>query len=184
MTITLYHGGHTRIEAPGSRGLFVTADRRVAESHGPVVSEFEVSESDLLTHYKLNYEIEDMDTIRDVLERELPAGADIDCAWEIVIASAGCDGAEDDPELFGVADAAEAGWEAQRIRGRVALALGYRAVEMRDEHGTSWLLVRTGLETITVRTPDGQRHTVRRSNTPGFDVLEHVVNWLRDEERR
>lgn len=141
-TITLYHGGHVAITTPNKRGLFVSADRRVAESHGPVVSMFEAAESEMLTHYALNYEIEDTDTIRYVLERELPVGADIDRAWEIVVEYAGCEGAEDEPELFGAEDAAEAGWEAQRIRGQIALALGYRAVEMRDEHGTSWLLVR------------------------------------------
>ena len=33
------------------------------------------------------------------------------------------------------------GWEIQRLRGRVAAALGFKAVECRDEHGTSYLIV-------------------------------------------
>ncbi|QDX29538.1 MULTISPECIES: AcrIF11 family anti-CRISPR ADP-ribosyltransferase [Dickeya] len=32
-------------------------------------------------------------------------------------------------------------WEIQRLRGRVAAHLGFDAVEMRDEHGTSYLIV-------------------------------------------
>ena len=34
-----------------------------------------------------------------------------------------------------------AGWEIQRLRGRIAAALGFKAVECRDEHGTSYLIV-------------------------------------------
>jgi hypothetical protein len=33
----------------------------------------------------------------------------------------------------------EQGWEFQRLRGRLAARLGYTSVEMRDEHGVTWL---------------------------------------------
>lgn len=32
-------------------------------------------------------------------------------------------------------------WELQRLRGRVAACLGFDAIEMNDEHGTSYLIV-------------------------------------------
>ena len=38
-------------------------------------------------------------------------------------------------------DDARVSWEMQRLRGRVAAELGYGAVEMEDEHGTSYLIV-------------------------------------------
>ena len=50
--------------------------------------------------------------------------------------------ADDLARIFGKEDAGENLWEAQRQRGRLAKELGYDAVEMSDEHGTSVLLVR------------------------------------------
>ena len=32
-------------------------------------------------------------------------------------------------------------WELQRLRGHVAAYLGFDAIEMNDEHGTSYLIV-------------------------------------------
>jgi hypothetical protein len=46
-----------------------------------------------------------------------------------------------DVELLRADDLGEAGWEAHRIRGQLAKALGYAAVEMSDEHGTTWLVL-------------------------------------------
>ena len=139
----LFHGGHNAVTHPNSGGLFCSTNPEVALSHGPVVSEFELRGDEMLSHYQLNYEIDALDiaTIRSTLESELGAGADIDAAWEIVVGSRGCEGAEDNIKMFRAEDRAEAGWEAQRIRGRVAAALGYRAIEMLDEHGTTWLVV-------------------------------------------
>lgn len=37
-------------------------------------------------------------------------------------------------------DFGDAGWEAQRLRGQIAKRLGYDAIEMSDEHGTSYLI--------------------------------------------
>ncbi|WP_049264507.1 hypothetical protein [Pseudomonas aeruginosa] len=36
-------------------------------------------------------------------------------------------------------DAGEQGWEFQRLRGVLAGKLGFTSVEMRDEHGTTYL---------------------------------------------
>ena len=44
-------------------------------------------------------------------------------------------------ELFGTDDLGEISWEIQRLRGRVAKALGFDAVDMLDEQGVSTLLL-------------------------------------------
>lgn len=145
MATTLYHGSSDKLVLEDIRddglfgGIFCSASRLDAASHGDYVSEIDLPDDSVLTHYELNYEIADIATIERVLRRELRDGADIDRAWEIVVESAGCAGAEDE-DMFGD-DESERGWEAQRIRGCVARALGYRAVEMGDEHGTTWLVV-------------------------------------------
>lgn len=140
----LYHGSASATRPTPSTGgvfdgLFCSCEPRVAASHGDYVHEYSVPADQMLTHYALNYEVSDLDAIRAVLSAESAPGADIVRVWEIVIEDRGqCI----DVELFrGANDAGEAGWEAQRIRGSVAAALGYAAIEMEDEHGTTWLLV-------------------------------------------
>lgn len=43
-------------------------------------------------------------------------------------------------KFFGGSDAGEAGWSAQAMRGKLAFALGYKSVDMKDETGTSTLV--------------------------------------------
>ena len=38
-------------------------------------------------------------------------------------------------------DIAEADWDAQKMRGEIARYFGFIAVEMSDEHGTSYLVL-------------------------------------------
>ena len=73
-----------------------------------------------LTDFELNYQIEDAYEI--ALEI-----ADMDEALADAIMSAEC-----------VHESVD-GWEVQRMRGELARKLGYDAVEMADEYGTSWL---------------------------------------------
>ena len=44
-------------------------------------------------------------------------------------------------EALAESDMAEASWFAQKLRGELAKSLGFKAVEMRDEHGTSYLVL-------------------------------------------
>lgn len=175
-TIELFHGGHSRIG--NIRGqLFCSPDEEVARSHGPVVSRFALDETEILTNYALNYEVSDIETIRNVLTAECAAGADIDRAWEIVVESAGCNGAEERPDIFRTDDPAEAGWEAQRIRGLVAKALGYKAIEMEDEHGTTYLLVGSGDFAV-----NGFNLRPNASRTPSQQYADYLVQWLMDDD--
>ena len=44
-------------------------------------------------------------------------------------------------KLTEIDDPSYAGWEMQNMRGRLAQSLGYRAVSMKDEYGTSYLVL-------------------------------------------
>jgi hypothetical protein len=123
---TGYHGSFeeiTSIKGSGTFGGLFGSDERAARSHGDVLH---VIESPLhLTDYALNYEI---DGAYDVAL----GIADGDEALADAIMDADCPVAGDvEPEDF-----AEASWNIQRLRGKLAARLGFTSVEMRDEHGT------------------------------------------------
>lgn len=107
-------------------GLFASCNERSALSHGSILHRIESPRP--LTDYALNYEVD------GAWEAALEvAGGNEEIAEAIM--SANCEALEDcDPE-----DAGEQGWEFQRLRGLLAAKLGYTSVEMRDEHGTTWL---------------------------------------------
>ncbi len=124
-TIMLYHGSpDASLAAVEDRGIFggifAASEQRAAASHGPHVYVIELDEDDICTQQHLDYHA-DPDAIETVLVRE---GA----AWENVIDGEPLDDPEDD-------------WDAQRVRGLVARALGFAAVECRDEHGTTYLVL-------------------------------------------
>ena len=126
----LFHGSSetiTEIRNSGVfGGLFASASESSALSHGGVLHSIESPRH--LSDYALNYEV----------------GGAYDVALEIArgdervadaIMSKGCESLDDcEPE-----DAAEQGWEFQRLRGVLASKLGYTSVEMLDEHGTTYL---------------------------------------------
>lgn len=126
----LFHGSNetiTEIKSSGLfGGLFASSCERSAASHGDVLHRIESPRH--LTDYALNYELaEGYEIALDL------AGGNEEIANAIM--SAGCESLDNcDPE-----DIAEQGWEFQRLRGQLAAKLGYTSVEMRDEHGTTYL---------------------------------------------
>jgi len=154
-TLTLYHGSYSPVRPvphlnEGEElfdGIFASDDEEVAKAHGKYVHEYEVPEDLVLTQgrlWSLAAERNATAVVDRVLRDEAAAGADIERLWELVIEEE--EPSESDIALFRLIDEdlAHAGWEAQRIRGRVAVALGYAAIEMHDEHGTSYLIVARG----------------------------------------
>lgn len=119
----MFHGGPniiSEITAAGLfGGIFATSNESAARSHGDVLHVIESPRP--LSNYVLNYEI---DGAYDVA-LELCDG---DESRADTIMSVGCE-----------SDDGEDGWELQRLRGKLAARLGYTSVEMRDEHGTTWL---------------------------------------------
>jgi len=103
----------------------------------------DVAEDKVLTQHDLDYEI-DYDKASAALRNVMPwvEEQDFDTAWSAVIEEKADRIDEDDLlRIMQESDIGAAKWEAQRRRGMVAKALGYQAVEMDDENGTSILIV-------------------------------------------
>lgn len=126
----LFHGSHetiTTIRADGLfGGLFASTSKSSALSHGEVIHVIESPRP--LSNYALNYEVVGAyDVALEV------ANGDERIADAIMAPE--CECLDDcNPE-----DAGEQGWEFQRLRGVLVSRLGFTSVEMRDEHGTTYL---------------------------------------------
>ncbi|EOZ7525324.1 hypothetical protein O8E95_001393 [Enterobacter quasiroggenkampii] len=116
-------------------GLFASAESDIASSHGDFVHIYDVER--IADNSDLNDRIEDIihflrgevEADYEKLEALAYALADDECNDEFadILSPRSCTG--------------DVGWEMQRLRGRVAAHLGFDAVEMEDEHGTSYLIV-------------------------------------------
>ena len=150
--VDLYHGTIEAIlpsiEIGDSRlfdGLFFSDDQDAAGSHGPNVYAIEIDDADIATSYDLGQA--DFSEVRSIISVEANTEDDglINELYDAITDDVGFKGAE--PFVGRIATRskceplADTAWELQRLRGRIAAALGYRAVEMEDEHGTSYLVV-------------------------------------------
>lgn len=116
-------------------GLFASEDAGIAESHGDFVYCYAVDK--VADNSDMNSRIED---VIEYLRREVEAEDEELESLANAIADDECD--DEFAHLITPRDAYENhGWEMQRLRGRVAAHLGFDAVEMDDEHGTSYLIV-------------------------------------------
>lgn len=139
----LFHGSYETISEIKNQGLFGglfaadSADSALA--HGDILHIIEIDDSKALTQSALTYEL-DHDAVMAALNEV--AGhwcEDLDRLYELAIEEVEVE--DTDVELLKAEDWGDAGWEAQRIRGQVAKVLGFQAVEMSDEHGTTWLVL-------------------------------------------
>ena len=122
-TTTLYHGSNdgslTEIldrttGAVNFGGIFFSSERHGAQGHGRHVYSCELDTSEIATSFKLGqHEPEEIEEL-------------------------GLDASED--EIDAAIDDSGESWDCQILRGRIARGLGYAAVEMSDEHGTSYLV--------------------------------------------
>lgn len=116
-------------------GLFASADSDIAGSHGNNVHVYNVNS--VASNYELNDRIED---VMQYLRSEIEADEEQIEALAYAIADDECDDAFEEI-LTPRSCTGNVSWEMQRLRGRVAAHLGFDAVEMDDEHGTSYLIV-------------------------------------------
>ncbi|MCZ0823694.1 AcrIF11 family anti-CRISPR ADP-ribosyltransferase [Dickeya solani] len=116
-------------------GIFACADADVAESHGDHVYGYSVT--NVADNSDLNARI---DEVVDFLRREIECDDDTIEEIATAIADDECDDSFAD-FLSPRSCTGDASWEMQRLRGRIAAHLGFDAVEMDDEHGTSYLIV-------------------------------------------
>ena len=152
--LTAWHGSSAKLDSiiPGEGifgGIFATHEEG-ARSHGQFLHEVTVPDDLVTSPRELSYDIE-YQSVLDALkvaygEKRHAALTEEqqDALWQAVI--------EDDStslheqqdsllhDILSGDGAAEKSWEAQRLLGRVASILGYKAVQLSDEHGTSYLV--------------------------------------------
>ena len=149
--LRLYHGSPeenlSQVQDKGLfGGVFGHVDKDVALSHGDHIYHSDIPESKILTNDDLNYYLP-YKKVSKALNNNLPHLArnkDLrEKAWEAIIEDKDVLHLDEDElqKIFGTSDLGEAGWEAQQVRGAIAKDLGYQAVEMEDEHGTSHLIL-------------------------------------------
>ncbi len=149
--IRLYHGGYgndtlTVLDNEGIfDGVFASQERQAAQSHGENLYYVDVNEDDILTQHDLSYVI-DNDAVEKAIRKAYRSydsltESEKEIVWDSVIEDNANDHWDELTQILGYEDAGEASWEAQRIRGHVAHELGFKAVEMNDEHGTSYLVL-------------------------------------------
>lgn len=137
-------------------GLFASRTVRAARSHGKEITAFRINDADLLTQSDLDaLEESEVDAALASIVRAKPGSDEFDTIRRAVVDERGQE-SQEFMDAVGMDDAGEAGWHAQSLRGQLAAKLGYKAVEMDDEHGTSWYIV-PGVKSIPV--PDEQQDT-------------------------
>lgn len=156
----LYHGSYESekpVVKAGSDfvfdGIFAGYSENVAASHGEYVHEYEIADDKIASTYDLD---ECFDIAKNVLAKETFVEDEDKLAVLFDIAVYGDD--ESEEEILEKLEEAEISvsdlmprtdrdicgaisWEFQRLRGRIAKAAGFEAVEMSDEHGTSYLIL-------------------------------------------
>jgi hypothetical protein len=125
IAIQVWHGSREQVREITDEGcfggLFGGCDDRTALAHGRVLHIIDSPRH--LSDYVLNYEIDNVYEIALDVARG-------DATVAQAILDPGCESDDPDPET---------GLELQRLRGVLAARLGYTSVDMRDEHGTTYL---------------------------------------------
>lgn len=153
----LYHGTNVKFDKIKNNsgswiefgGIFASPDREVAESHGKYLYYMKLEESDILTQQDIDYRL-DADKIKKLLiyEADLDVGSgtfedDLELLWSASVEDKECYGHSYErlKEILKEELSGDASWKCQAIRGKIAKEFGYKAVEMRDEHGTTYLVL-------------------------------------------
>lgn len=119
-------------------GIFASVSADIAGSHGDYVHCYSVKSvadnsvlneriEEVIAFLSVELESEDVESIANAI-----ADDECDDTFSSLLSPRSCTG--------------DASWEMQRLRGRVAFHLGFDAVEMEDEHGTSYLIVNPSIK--------------------------------------
>jgi hypothetical protein len=139
-------------------GVFGSSNLQSAQAHGSGTIHFtDIPKNKIVTHYELNYEIP-YEKTKNALLKERPDLKNnsklFDELYDIVVGDAGQDLQNlDDNKIIDLFRTSpdEANNEAQRLRGLVAKNLGYKAIEMTDEHGAGTYLVTPGAKFKSIK---------------------------------
>lgn len=154
--ITLYHSSpvpFSEVRPYGSQagatdfgGIFALTNPEGSIDHGPFLHRIELRNEEVLTQYVINTEISS-DFIESVLRHNLRIEHDEDLylAKQITELDRNVfDFSDDERERLCYvfrSDMDQLAWDGQRVRGQIAHAAGFKAVEMTDEHGRSYLVL-------------------------------------------
>jgi hypothetical protein len=124
-------------------GLFASPSLSGAESHGGLnnyLHQIPINENNILRQYDIDYSL-DPNKVREALINAHPNinQDNVDHAWDTILGNKSQDEYNKIDEKYLGSDPDYQGWNAQALRGNVAKQLGYKAVEMPDEHGMSYL---------------------------------------------
>jgi len=152
-TVTLYHGSKDQLteilaETGGYvcfGGVFASQNKANAASFGDCIHTIEIDDQEIGNTQDLWYTYDNVPAERRAMIKAIKAmttaktKAQVEAVFEIVADDK--DPSEDMFSVFRAADFAEASWKAQALRGAIAKAAGFRAIEMSDEFGTSYLVL-------------------------------------------
>ena len=148
----LYHGSYAqdlKIVLPKQdlfHGIFFTASKHAAESHGDYVYAIEINDDEIL-----NARLIEQNEKSKQIVRELYSESTDEELEEIISLASGSINIwneENEMSLSRLSDILRVSceieiidWECQNVAGYIAEKLGYKAVALRDEHGTSYLVL-------------------------------------------
>lgn len=130
----LFHASHEEITEITNTGMFggvfATIDEGAAMSHANELHVIEIEESAHLTDFILNYKLENAyEAALEVSRNDKEMAECImksSCPIPASLVVPGC-------------ELSEIGWQVQYLRGQLAVRLGYKSIEMEDEHGITAL---------------------------------------------
>ena len=150
-TIKLFHGSSDKslvaVKQGGGLfgGIFMSASESSAAGHGDFLYTATINQDQIAS----SADLAEFDGLREMFKWLSDEQFDeySEMITDIVIND--CDAwdyAETDvTSAFAEDDIGSAAWYAQKLRGEIAAKLGFVAVEMDDEHGTSYLVLRADL---------------------------------------
>ena len=145
----LFHGSNDsqplRSVNPGQGlfgGVFASQNDRSALSHGDKLYRMTIPDEHVLTQHALDYEVP-YEKASGFLKNKI-RGDNVDDIADMVISGKDVWNSRipENQLLHALSsdDLGEASWQIQQLRGQLSKHLGYKAVEMPDEHGTSYLV--------------------------------------------
>lgn len=121
-------------------GMFYSSSRNSALGHGDRIYISEVNEDDIISAKSLAYE----DGVYEIFEKKY--GDDAELIYDLTTESRNIWNLNEEEkqkvyELLGCTDEADADFTIQKEAALVADELGYKAVAVEDEHGTSYIIL-------------------------------------------
>ena len=121
-------------------GMFYSSSRNSALGHGDTIYISEVNEDDVISAKSLAYE----DGVYEIFEKKY--GDDAELIYDLTTESRNIWNLNEEEkqkvyELLGCTDEADADFMIQKEAALVADELGYKAVAVKDEHGTSYIIL-------------------------------------------